>query len=373
MALTITYDTPRAERISRNYGIVTGNITFDSSYPAEGESLDLTDRIRDVKVVQFENKAGYKFEYDATNDKVKVFTAAPAIVYEEAHTAVGNAVTLDYPAAWIINVCTAGQNEEMQAVGTTLADHQCALTAAIADGVRTGITTYGATDAIFVTYVTQAWVELYHCLVQEEAVTLASGANNVANKIMGFGYLYNATDGSMIPMDIDDGTEDQYIGVKFGYATGGLDANAANDGHVCKFTYLKEPASGWIHDRFVEKEDATNTTGVNVFDFPLLLWLQTGHVTIDTAAAGEVLIEAAGDPAAGEAHIIWGESPAGATAAAPATGFTVGVGEDKAATSAAYLKGHVSEIPGLVPLEAKNATDLSKLTGVKFIAYGLPR
>jgi len=73
MALTKTYDLPRAERISRNVGIVTGKISFDSSYPTGGESLDLTDRLQTVLAVFIENKSGYIFEYDYTNKKVKAY------------------------------------------------------------------------------------------------------------------------------------------------------------------------------------------------------------------------------------------------------------------------------------------------------------
>ncbi|RLC39384.1 MAG: hypothetical protein DRH51_07225, partial [Candidatus Coatesbacteria bacterium] len=74
MALTKTYDLPSAERISRNVGIITGKISFDSSYPTGGESLDLTDRLKTVLAVFFENKGGYFFEYDYTNEKVKAYT-----------------------------------------------------------------------------------------------------------------------------------------------------------------------------------------------------------------------------------------------------------------------------------------------------------
>lgn len=72
MALTKTYDLPRAERISRNVGIVTGKISFGSSYPTGGESLELNDRLQSVLLVMFESKGGYMFEYDYTNKKVKV-------------------------------------------------------------------------------------------------------------------------------------------------------------------------------------------------------------------------------------------------------------------------------------------------------------
>jgi len=38
MALTVSLTVPRAERLTNNLGIVTGKISFDSSYPTGGES-----------------------------------------------------------------------------------------------------------------------------------------------------------------------------------------------------------------------------------------------------------------------------------------------------------------------------------------------
>jgi len=63
----------------RLYGLrlVTGTIDFDSSYPTGGEAIELP--LNDVKGMFIENKAGYVFEYDRTNKKVKAFTPTAAI------------------------------------------------------------------------------------------------------------------------------------------------------------------------------------------------------------------------------------------------------------------------------------------------------
>jgi len=74
MALTVTKDMPQAERISRSLGILTGSIDFDDSYPTGGEDAsDISDYFQTCLVIQCEAKSGYIFEYDKTNDKIKVY------------------------------------------------------------------------------------------------------------------------------------------------------------------------------------------------------------------------------------------------------------------------------------------------------------
>jgi len=103
MALTKTYDLPSAERISRNVGIITGKISFDSSYPTGGESLDLTDRLKTVLAVFFENKGGYFFEYDYTNEKVKAYT--PSVQHN--HDFTGSALSAHSHKAFTVNATEA--------------------------------------------------------------------------------------------------------------------------------------------------------------------------------------------------------------------------------------------------------------------------
>ena len=50
--------------------IMHGDIAFDNSYPSNGEALDLSNEFNDLKLVIFEAKLGYVFEYDYTNKKV---------------------------------------------------------------------------------------------------------------------------------------------------------------------------------------------------------------------------------------------------------------------------------------------------------------
>jgi len=51
--------------------LVMGTIGFDSSYPTGGEAIDLP--LNEVNGMLIENKAGYSFEYDRTNKKIKAY------------------------------------------------------------------------------------------------------------------------------------------------------------------------------------------------------------------------------------------------------------------------------------------------------------
>jgi hypothetical protein len=73
MALTV-------EQLGRTN--VTGNrltvalkITFDSSYPTGGETLDLTAYVNNIETVMVETSGGFVFGYDRTNKKLKAFEA----------------------------------------------------------------------------------------------------------------------------------------------------------------------------------------------------------------------------------------------------------------------------------------------------------
>jgi len=351
------------------------DVAFDSAYAYGGESLKPGNvGLSKIHKVHIEPKNGYTFEYDYTNEKIKVFAPAPPIIYEEKHTAVANLITLDYPAAWIVNVCQAGQhmawNKSMAAA--SLGANTFCLASDIADGERTQIYTDGATDTVYVTYVTQAWAELFAQLVQEEAVTLATGANNLANKLMAFGFCHAATTGALVPVDISDTTATGEVGIKMGYATGALDINAAQNGEAAVVTYLKEPASGFLTDRFIEDEDPAKSGSdpyLQTFDRQLLLWCISGYATV-SGGATLAFIEEDATPATGEINTNWGyRGPAG-TGAAPAGGFALGGKDNATVTAGAYLFGHPWEIPGLKQLEVKNGSDLSGLSSVRVEVIG---
>ena len=377
MAMTLNAYSSRFDMLGDRIHSGYLDYTFDDSYAFGGESIVEGLRklgFKKIYNITAEPKNGFTFVPDIRNEKLKVFSPAPAIVYEEKQTAVANLITLDYPAAWIMNVCQAGQNMawgKSQAAASLAANTFCVV-GTIADGVRTQLYTDGATDVVYVTYITQAWDDLYKQLVQEEAVTLATGANNLANTMMAFGFCESATTGILLPVDIADTTATGEVGIKMGYATGALDINVGQNGEAAVVTYLEEPASGFLTDRYIEDEDpakAGSDPYTQTFNRPLLVWCISGAATVLNGVT-QVLIEEDATPAAGEANLNWGFRGAASTGATPAAGFVIGCKSNVIVTAGAYIHGHPWEILRLTQLEVKNATDLSALTNVRITITG---
>lgn len=68
--MNITYDQADVQHVSRDLRVLTGSLALDSSYPTGGENMDLSSKFAALKLVLFENDAGYVFQYDYTNKKV---------------------------------------------------------------------------------------------------------------------------------------------------------------------------------------------------------------------------------------------------------------------------------------------------------------
>jgi hypothetical protein len=362
MALTVTV---KNRDSSGNKRTIIADIDFDSSYAYGGESLTpATLGLSRIDCMRFENTKGGLFEYDYTNSKLKVFRQAPPIILDEVHTAVSHQVTLDYPAAYIINVAVAGTNQKIVKTGTAYGDlsaNTCCLTTAMAAGVRTTITTAGETDTIYVSYVTQAWKEIWDNLVQEEEITLATGNNTLANTPLLFqsAYQTSATATVLTPVDQDATPSAGEVGIVFGSATNNVKANAAQNGKNAVFTYVKKPSSGFLANRaFSNVTMAESGIGVNTIAlYPLLLWGYCGYAPVNGATT-YTLIELTGTPGTGEANFT-------------KTTSVLQFGDDGAQGTAAGLWGFPHEIPGLVPLEVRNGTNLSDLTGIRIFAVGV--
>ena len=392
MALTITNDlelggVAKATHVGRATYMHTGTITFDNSYAGAsitakgGEDFSTVhNRFTNTFKVLITPRSGaaqnYTYQYDYTNKKVRAFTTAPALVYEEVATAVANVATLRYPAAWIINVCTTGQNEALRASTATLSDSQCNYGSAPADGILTTVDSFGATDALLVTYATQAWKDLYDLLVFEEAVTLAAGDNNLENNMAAFGYC-EAASGITVPVDVADTTASGEIGIKFNAATAQLNSHADENGAaVC--TYLKTPTAGtWLADHWVYDEDpakAGSDPYTQAFDYPLCMWGISGALTVNSGTT-QVIVDQGITADTGEVNTRWGMSNyelLATVGVAPVAGHVWGAKSDVTVTAGNYIKGHPWEIPDLAPLEVPEGTDLSSVV-CDYVAFGRTR
>jgi len=92
MALTVSIS--RMGKIDRE-SIRDGTISFDSSYPTGGESFTPSDlKLQGINHIDISPKDGYVFEYDYTNQKVKVYYADYASANAGALIEVPNATDL---------------------------------------------------------------------------------------------------------------------------------------------------------------------------------------------------------------------------------------------------------------------------------------
>ncbi len=377
MALTLNEYANRFDMLSGRVHTGYLDITFDSSYAYDGESLAAGLAklgFRKIHNIYAEPHDGYTFVPDISNEKLKVFAPAPPIIYEEAHTAVANSVTLDYPAAAILNVATTTTCERVVEPTATLADGECQLTAAMAAGVRTGITTFGATDAIYVTYITQAWREVWENRVASETQATAT---HVATLDYDACMIESCTTAGTDPLNKQsfirqgDTAGDKECELDFvDSAATTLTFTAADVITSAITTYIKKPASGFLFDRFIEEEDATLSSGVSADTIPLhpILFHGTPGCLPDFTAANErdphtaqmLIGDALGT--GGEFYIDYMRR--GGT----------GVIKTNDATSDAVSLTYVWGVPEEIitqPLEIPNATDLSALANVRVTVTGI--
>lgn len=373
----------RSNRVSQY--AVKGDLTLDDSYSFGGEdiSTDIDRHFSDVYVALFDAKAGYQLEYDRTNKKVKVFEHAPPIVYEEKHTvpATPFKITLRYPAAAIMNVASASVGYDMIEASDVLASGEVQLTAAMAEGVRTGLTFHSEVGAVYVTYITQAWREVW---LNRKAAQVVATASHVAKlgKVACFieSCLAVGTTGSSKPgyTRKEDAAATTEAEVDFTDSAGtpantttltfyGTDAVTG-----ITITYIELPSSGFLFDRFLEDQDNTIASGASTALNPLhpILFHGLGGGLPDWHAANEqapytnqmLMGDACGT--AGEFAINYQQRPA--------VGVTDHIAiEDSTADaiSLTYVWGIPSDIPGVVPLEVRDGTDLSDLA-VRFVIIG---
>lgn len=338
------------------------DLAFDNSYAYGGESLSANAvRLGAIDRVFIEGKAGYTFEYDATNAKVKVFGPAPAIVWEEQQTIASNAITLNYPAAYIFYVAQANTPVPITDPAATLASGQCKPTAAFAAGTRSGLTFYaGMTGTVYVGYITQAWKDVWDNLVQSETQTTEAHVATLTNQaiaIQSVRAIGTTGSNASLMLDKDDTADTLEAEVNMTSTAKTVTFYATDAITSCVVTYIKKPSSGFLKERFVAEEALTAASDVCTTAYPLLIW-GYGNQVPENGQVTEQFINVAGSAGAGEAKF----------------GFDTGEitidGHSITTGTGMYVWGREAEIPSLVPLEVKNATNLSALTSVRCMAVG---
>ena len=317
---------------------------------------------------------GLIYRYDQANRKIKVFAPAPPIVYDEKHTlAAATTVTLDYPAALIFGVQGVNTGYQLTDGGATLAAGECSFTPAA--GVRTVITFQAAvTGDVYISYVTQAWKEVWDNLVTGEAVTTATHVNELANNAVAIqsfrasaaGTAFNA----MQPTKTSDtagATTEVLCDFTPGTGKTKLTSYATDAVTAAVVSYVKIPSSGFLATRFIEEEDVTIGGDAGTTAYPILFPSICGGIPDFTNANEEdpyyMMMRSADDCAtARECKIDWRLKTA--------TGTKVQVKSTASdAVAMSYVHGYVDEIPGVVPLELRDAT-IIQATTLRYIAWG---
>jgi len=233
---------------------------------------------------------------------------------------------------------------------------------------------YALDEAVYLTYVTQAWPEVWDALVQDESVTLSStGAKTLANAACAIMYAdrTSATAKALTLIDEDDTAASGEVAFYLNQAANNIKASHADENaKVALVTYLKVPASGFLAYRAFDNEGCTKggtDPYTNTMDYPVLIWGYTGQVPINGGTT-QRLLPYMGTPAAGEAVIDW-FTPGIRGAGAPATGTVIGTKSDVTATGAG-IWGVLSEIAGR-PLEVPDGEDLSAAGEFNVILIGI--
>jgi len=232
---------------------------------------------------------------------------------------------------------------------------------------------------VYLHYITQGWTEVWDNLVQDEELTLATGANTLdsGNKIAALMYVdqITATAGRLIPIDEDDTVAAGEVDVKFDSDSDQLTVHSAQNGKTVKVTYLKVPASGFLYDRKFSNEAATKSGSdpyVNQFDYPILIWGYSGCMPVNGSDT-IYMLQYWDKAATGEFTVDWFTPGNRSAALAPSYGTACSLADNVTGT-AAGIWGMPAEIPVLTRydsgMEVTNGTDLSGLGALYYVVIG---
>jgi hypothetical protein len=311
---------------------------------------------------------------DLTAQTLKLFGLAPAIVHAEPHTIADHAVTLNHPTAAILNICSATACIHLVEPSATLGTGECQLAAAVEEGAPATLTMATAlSGVVYVSYITQAWREVWDNRVASEALATASHVATLDNvAVFVESLLAVGTTGSNRPKVIEAGDAAATGECEVDQTDAGADnlttlTFAAADAILSvKCTYIKLPASGFLYERFKEAAAVTMSGGKSAAlnpALPVLFHSFCGQLP-DSHAAGQraphteqmLMDDALGSSA--EFNVKYFQRPG--------TGITGHVATNDATTDTVTLShvwGTPDEIPGIVPLELAEGTSIAGLSG----------
>ena len=372
MALTV------ANRVYSNWGdkkVLFADITWDDAYAYGGETFDISVQgMSGVDRVVVEPKGGITFEYDYTNEKIMAYRAAPIRVVDEEHTIASNQITLNYPAAALLNMCTATVHQGLAEPGATLAANQCNLSAAMTWGTRPTITFHASTSGlVYCTYITQAWGDVWDNRQTSETSTYASNVGTLDGESIFIESLLasHATSPVNLLEFIRGGDAAAAGECEVDYTDSSnttLTVASADSITGLQVTHIAKPSSGFLEERFVEDEDVAIASSKGSFLQPVLMPGLYGQIPDYTAAnerdshnLGMNTLDARGT--AGDNTIDYGVT-------ATTRGTQVHVKDASSdAVSGTYIWGQPYEVTA-TPLQVIEGADLSKLGAFKLTCIG---
>lgn len=278
--------------------------------------------IQDFEIIE-DPASGVYWQYDVTNNKLKAFMAAPVVVFEEVVTLSGNlSGTTRYPMAWPLYASNGDQALGLLPAGLTPVANTIAINMYSATpGVRAGITARAADSfsTITISYVTQAWQEVFANLVEGDTITAgatsAKGVTFTAGTPDTISFITPGPNllGLMIGLNLN-GTisapkplQKGQTAVAGEYALDWTDTSpvattarpvttenwdAATS--IITMNYIKNPGSGFLNSRFIEEDSAASSGQVYTHAAAAalvkqaLLWATPGFmpsVTVSTTSA----------------------------------------------------------------------------------------
>ncbi len=216
---------------------------------------------------------------------------------------------------------------------------------------------YDLCDTVYVTYITQAWKDVWDNLVQEETQTTTTHAATLTNipiAIQAINATGTTSTNACLMLDKDDTPATGEC--KIVPTTGVITFAAADAVTSCVVTYIKKPSSGFLYNRFVAEESISAASNVCTPTYPILIWGYSGQLP-ENAAVTEQFVSLGGTAGTGEAKL---------DLIYPGTRIT---GQSVTTGTAMYVWGKVDEIE-TVPLEVKDGEDLSSVTSIRTIFLG---
>ena len=122
------------------------DLAFSGDYAYGGVSLnpDQLLGLHTVEIALLEAQRGYSFVHDKANQKIKIFAAAPPVIYDEYHILDSSyQLQTNYPAAFFMNAASFETNIKFRSTGIAKADlnaGECCLASQIAGGEKTTLT-----------------------------------------------------------------------------------------------------------------------------------------------------------------------------------------------------------------------------------------